>query len=440
LPIRAATVAAGVALPLLAAALCYAQSYYVLPATRTVTVPTSYVVGSSYLWPTTYVSPTYYATAYYPTTYYSTDYYSTAYYPTSYYSTAYYPTTYYPTYYYPSAYYSTDAVSLAPTSYLATVYERRGLFGRRRWVVEQPLVAAYATSYVPTTYYVPTYYAARTYTPTVYESPSVWETAYVAAAPSICDELLSASPARSSPAAASSRAGGGGARRVESEAMEGPSISSDVTPVPSEPPAAGGAPGARAAEEAAKKQEQAAGGAQVTPPPVPRPLLGQERSTIPAAPSDAAKAAASKGTAGPATKKSGAPQAPADQNDAELEAAPGDNARGATRRDSLRPVYSPRPLTLSLRNVLNGRVETDSGQPREEVRLIVSSSTDGRIFHEGITDAFGRFAIRLGDGAWTVKVTMPSGRVYAVRQISVRDGRIIDNREGRDIPNLIIWY
>jgi hypothetical protein len=58
----------------------------------------------------------------------------------------------------------------------------------------------------------------------------------------------------------------------------------------------------------------------------------------------------------------------------------------------------------------------------------------------GESNAFGRFAIRLPDGDWTVRVTMPSGRTYAVRQISVQDGRVVDQEEGRDIPNLIISY
>ncbi len=35
---------------------------------------------------------------------------------------------------------------------------------------------------------------------------------------------------------------------------------------------------------------------------------------------------------------------------------------------------------------------------------------------------------------------MPSGRMYSVRQVTVQNGRIIDEEEGRDIPNLIISY
>ncbi len=35
---------------------------------------------------------------------------------------------------------------------------------------------------------------------------------------------------------------------------------------------------------------------------------------------------------------------------------------------------------------------------------------------------------------------MPSGRVYAVREVSVKDGKVIDSREGREIPSLIISF
>jgi hypothetical protein len=390
LTILAVTASAIGALLLGAAAFSYADTLYVLPTTATVAIPTSYAVGTSYVLPSAYVVPTYYARSYYPTSYYST------------------------AYYYPSSYYVADSVSLYPTSYVASVFERRGLFGRRRWLVERPVVAAYSASYLPTSYYVPTYYSAATYTPTVYESPVVWETSYVAAAPSICDELVSTAPVQTARASDSYRSGGtGSSRRVESE-MEGPVIPSDVAPLPSESGGAGAA-GRGAADGAARKKVQSQVGEQGTPPPVPEAPAG-----------------------GAAVKKAAPPRAPADQNEGEIEGAPGGLNPAPTRRDSLRPAYSLRPA--SLRNVLSGRVETESGEPREEVRVTVSSSADAGIFREALTNAFGQFAVRLRDGNWTVKVTMPSGRVYPVRQISVRDGRIIDNREGRDIPNLVIWY
>ncbi|MGO9466894.1 MAG: carboxypeptidase-like regulatory domain-containing protein [Isosphaeraceae bacterium] len=93
-----------------------------------------------------------------------------------------------------------------------------------------------------------------------------------------------------------------------------------------------------------------------------------------------------------------------------------------------------------MRNVLRGQVESDAGESREGVRVTVASRTDLGLSRSGLSNAVGRFAIRLEDGDWNVRVTMPSGRVYTVRQISVRNGRVIDDEEQREIPNLIISY
>ena len=70
----------------------------------------------------------------------------------------------------------------------------------------------------------------------------------------------------------------------------------------------------------------------------------------------------------------------------------------------------------------------------------VTSRSNSAIHHDGMTNAFGGFAIRLTDGEWTVNVTMPSGRVYPVRNVTVSDGRVMDNQEGREVHNLIISY
>ena len=68
----------------------------------------------------------------------------------------------------------------------------------------------------------------------------------------------------------------------------------------------------------------------------------------------------------------------------------------------------------------------------------MSSRTNRAIRHEGMSDAYGRFAIKLSEGDWTVNVTMPTGRIYPVSQITVSGGRIFDEREGREVPSLII--
>jgi hypothetical protein len=77
------------------------------------------------------------------------------------------------------------------------------------------------------------------------------------------------------------------------------------------------------------------------------------------------------------------------------------------------------------------------GQPEEGVRVTVTNQADRTDNKFGFTNAFGRFAIRLDDGDWTVKVTMPSGRVYPVSQIRVSNGQITDP-QGQRVPSLEI--
>ena len=79
------------------------------------------------------------------------------------------------------------------------------------------------------------------------------------------------------------------------------------------------------------------------------------------------------------------------------------------------------------------------GQPEEEVRVIVSSRSNRAVRHEGMSNAYGHFAIKLSDGDWTVNVTMPSGGgVFPVSQITVSGGKIYDQREGLDVLSLIL--
>ena len=63
------------------------------------------------------------------------------------------PTTYSFASYLPAAFIE-EPVTLASTSYLTTAYRvRRGLFGRLR-LVERPVIASYATTYIPSSYIV----------------------------------------------------------------------------------------------------------------------------------------------------------------------------------------------------------------------------------------------------------------------------------------------
>jgi hypothetical protein len=79
----------------------------------------------------------------------------------------------------------------------------------------------------------------------------------------------------------------------------------------------------------------------------------------------------------------------------------------------------------------------DTSEPEEGVRVTLSSRVGAFEDKSTLSDAFGRFTIRVPDGDWTVKVTMPSGRVYSVSEITVSNGLVTDNI-GRDIPSLVI--
>jgi Carboxypeptidase regulatory-like domain len=117
--------------------------------------------------------------------------------------------------------------------------------------------------------------------------------------------------------------------------------------------------------------------------------------------------------------------------------------RRTTYRTSANSSRGDAPLSperQTRRNVLLGRVETDAGEARDGVQVTVSSRTERGLARSGVSDAFGRFAIRLDDGEWTVRVTMPSGRVYAVKQLTVHNGQIVDDEEGRNVPSLIISF
>jgi hypothetical protein len=111
---------------------------------------------------------------------------------------------------------------------------------------------------------------------------------------------------------------------------------------------------------------------------------------------------------------------------------------GEIRRNSLRPPnYAATAVRPEYRNILVGTVLSAADRGREEgVRVIVKNADSGGT-KSTFTDAFGKFAVRVADGDWTVNVTMPSGRVYEVSQIRVSNGEITDSL-GRRVPALEI--
>ncbi len=82
-------------------------------------------------------------------------------------------------------------------------------------------------------------------------------------------------------------------------------------------------------------------------------------------------------------------------------------------------------------------VSSDRGRAEENVRVTVSNRSGAFVDRTDTTDAFGRYAIRVPDGDWTIRVTMPSGRVYDVYQLTVSGDQITDDR-GEAVASLTI--
>ncbi|MHC5538644.1 carboxypeptidase-like regulatory domain-containing protein, partial [Singulisphaera rosea] len=103
---------------------------------------------------------------------------------------------------------------------------------------------------------------------------------------------------------------------------------------------------------------------------------------------------------------------------------------------SQKPVY--RPAVRVTRHILEGKVvNSDDNAAEEGVRVILSNRGGAFADRVTMTDAYGRYAVRVPDGDWTVKVTMPSGRVYAVSELTISGGEITDDL-GRNVPSLTI--
>ena len=405
-----------------------------IPTASVLTMPTSYVAAGAYVFPTSYAVPTVYATAY-----------------------------------------LTESALVTPTTYLApsyyeTRFRRRGLFGRR-------LVETSRAYYIPTTAYYPTtYYYPTTFRSSAIVDAAVMPTLYarttstrccgeVVDTPIVRDLPASSEPARStvaaSPAARSNRRE---QPPVRSEPAEDDSIPSNVPELPTreaDASQAGETTGAQAGSETPKPPSN-----RVESPPAPQ-LPRREQSTVRSTPSalTAAKPAAQgqgvadldtvtdpaaepKSTTRPGPPASAAPAPGAEvprpvapTEGEELQPAPDQTAprTSGQRRDSQRPVLTtPRSIRPEFRNVLFGRVKArDTSEPEEGVRVSISNRQNTSERREALTDAFGRFAMRVPDGDWTVSVTMPSGRVYSVSQIIVSNGQITDEI-GRDVPSLVI--
>ena len=371
-----------------------------IPTASVLRMPASCVAAGAYVFPTSYAAPTVYATAYLtesaPVT----------------------PTTYLaPSYYYPTTFRSSAIVDAAvmPTLYARTTSTR--CCGE---VVDTPIVRDLPTSSEP----------ARS---TVAASPAAWsnrrEQPPVRSEPAEDDSIPSNVPELPTREADASQAGETTGAQAGSETPELPSYRVESAPAPHllrrEQSTVRSTPSARTA---AKPALQGQGVADLDT--VPDPAAEFKSTTRPGPPASAAPAP---GAAAPR------PVAPTESE--ELQPAPDPTAprTSGQRRDSQRPVLTaPRFIRPELRNVLFGRVKArDTSEPEEGVRVSISNRQNTSEGREALTDAFGRFAMRVPDGDWTVSVTMPSGRVYSVSQIIVSNGQITDEI-GRDVPSLVI--
>jgi hypothetical protein len=416
------------------------ETVYIEPTASIWALPTSYVVPGAAVLPTTAVLPTVYATAYRTESYVASP------------TTILRPTVYVPT-----------------TTILRERVVRRPLFGRR-W------------SYVyPTTTYVPTSYVSTSYVPTVFlndlpviydsplvESSVVYPTIETVAAP--CDEGVSIARATprvtDRPVTSSAPKTGAGARgSIRSQPTE-PPVSSAVEPSfedeetapaatrkPSPAPAtsrpnanrpSSSPPPAPAAPKSATPKEQTDETTLTPSEPASQPEAIQPRNSAvvpaPVTPAPTPAAPETEPTPAPTPTFPVAPETGGlDVEPAAPTAPDGDEVipeADEFRRESRKPVLGTQ--TVSPRNLLKGRVRSSKGGDAVEgVEIIVSSQTNAFKDRVVFSNEVGRFSVALPDGDWTVKVAMPSGRVYPVSQITVSNGHINDDL-GRNVPSLII--
>lgn len=397
------------------------------PASRvvSVSVPTTYVATSSYAIPTSFVAPTVYATSY-----------------------------------------VTERVLTAPSSLVVpTVYEsyRPSLFGRRLIPTGRAYYAParyFPTSlYYPTSYYVPTISTFPTSfvsVPSVVDRAVVTTGAVVRETSACCPDAIALSPStvttRVVAPERSSRTNSEPARErrpsVQSEPNidDEPALESGVEPLPAPAPAP--RPRAQTPPPAqSAPAERTAPAENVQSPPSPQAPQERQQSTAkpdgppaaPVAPAEEMEPTPIPPPTAPADDDDLVPLAPAETDD--LLPAPTDLGLldGPIRREAQRPVFTPtRAPEPEVRNILFGRVrERDTREPEEGVRVFLTNRNGTFEERVAMSDAFGRFAVRLPDGDWDVKVAMPSGRVYTVSQITVDRGLITDD-QGRDIPSLTI--
>jgi len=322
-----------------------------------------------------------------------------------------YTSSVYATSYVTPTYYVSPTAYVVPTTYSYSAWTYRP----RRRLVER---VYYPTSYyMPTSYYVPTRY----YSPTTYLSttaayyPTVLADSYVPTASTACCETaptVAMAPARPSAPVVN--------RPLNNDRPLSSTVESE--------PVNGNIPPNRTVEKPAAAEPAPMPGAVTpldsgTPTPPTAPAADKDAATVPA-----------KGAEKEVVPPPAAPAEPEPTLLPDIGALQGD-----AKHDVKKPVYPQlKPTTRVARNVLQGRVIGRASQaPEEGVQITFSDALQRYSDRVATSDAFGRYAVRLPDGDWAVNVTMPSGRTYTVRQVTIGGGQIIDD-QGRDVPSLLI--
>ena len=398
---------------------------YLDPEETVLGIPTSYLLPTTYIEPTSYLASTSYVV---PTVYATT--------------------------------YASPVSSLAATAYIVpTTYRTTGLFASRR-LVARPIYTTTSNYYVATAYYPTTaYYATTAYYPTISSYPTVLDYPIVATSASSCcgtvavsaspcdavasgPATVTAAPSSPVPAAPSRHPTDANApsnaapaeRRasvVESEPAYNPQNSvrsSDVRTAPEPAPPITPSP-----MDTGIASPPAAPPAEREPAPAPAPPPSRASTPAPAqlhpAPNKQENAATAPAEPNP-------PLAPTAEDDSLT--LPPPVSPETIQREARRPVLPSRALTGVTPHILSGKVvSSNTGEGEEGVQVIISDRLQMSADRTALTDAFGRYAVRLPDGDWTVKVTMPSGRTYAVSEITVSGERIVDSL-GRNVPSLTI--
>ena len=372
---------------------------------------------------------------------------------------------------------------------LANGHHGRGQSYPTGYVLATEYVSAVPTTYVvPSALYVPTVFA-RTYAPVdafAYVAPTVYRArfttylrpaayfyptagvspAWVATSSSACCDPCAATmevaPAASPGTGEGGRTGSYSTPPAPTKSGKAAGASSAVKPpasLDSEPPRVGAGvspePNARREPVSPPPAPAASGAGPVdssvpTPPTAPAPELREPATLITPAPAEKkpadpggvpeVKPLPQGGNLGTEPAKTKPPVAPGGDPLPVEPAPPG--GEEAVRREVQRPlIRAPQPYVRSAKkgdlNVLEGRVVADTGGAEEGVLVTVENRLKTFTDRVATTDALGHYSVRLPDGDWTVKVTMPSGRSYAVSRLTVSNGQISDDL-GRDVPSLTI--